>query len=569
MRILFYALRRAPVLFGMALPILQVVYFVCLFATPGLLPEHNVVGIAIANLVCAALLIEYYKWSYGIFWSTLKLNHAAKRIDIFDGRPAGASKQTYYLYLRSFGRAARPSHLVRLVYIMILGASSGLAIYSSLASNQISPYIANAALGCALCLTPLFIPWIISRFPHDSVEAVLAKWIDGKGPLIAIGERERTLGAFKIYRVGDAWKETFERLARSSETIYVKLSASPGLLWEISQILKDEQLLVKTYWIDFGGSDQLFHSAVEGQDRAAVSDLFKDRGFILPERDLNGRLFKLRATDGRLDVGAPLIDGESLRHPKSKLIRLLGLTFLGAALGLAGTATGVSPLIYNELKEIATGERARRNHDETYKVEESVLTCLGVRSRSRSSGFEYWQPADPHNRLEACVFALNGPWTDYSSKYREQILLRVADFGHSLGSYPVAILALSELIDRGNVLGHVLWNYRVLRAQSLVSIGRLNDAEMDLNAIGWVDTAKWEDGRIDRRIISEAAVRVLVRCAFYLRGQISERRSEFLAASKYYQEALSFPNSEQSVVSCTISDEAVSDALERISRSSK
>jgi len=73
-----------------------------------------------------------------------------------------------------------------------------------------------------------------------SPEQEIAKLLAALGPVVAIGkpgEPLPELGAARLYVSDDAWQAKVQELMKKSRLVVVRLGASPGLLWEIEQVL--------------------------------------------------------------------------------------------------------------------------------------------------------------------------------------------------------------------------------------------------------------------------------------------------------------------------------------------
>lgn len=82
-------------------------------------------------------------------------------------------------------------------------------------------------------------------FPRD-VERAAAFALQDTAPLVAIGNRERGLGAGRGSVSDDEWRDIVLQLAIAAERILIIPLAQPSTLWEISEIASRPELLEKT-----------------------------------------------------------------------------------------------------------------------------------------------------------------------------------------------------------------------------------------------------------------------------------------------------------------------------------
>jgi TM2 domain-containing membrane protein YozV len=71
-------------------------------------------------------------------------------------------------------------------------------------------------------------------------EQEMADLLDAVGPVVAIGkpgEPLPELGAARLYVSDDQWQAKVQELMRKSRLVVLRLGSSPGLLWEIEQVL--------------------------------------------------------------------------------------------------------------------------------------------------------------------------------------------------------------------------------------------------------------------------------------------------------------------------------------------
>lgn len=86
------------------------------------------------------------------------------------------------------------------------------------------------------------------RYRFEAEER-LGDAIGTRAMFVAIGDRLASYGAAKL-RVPDSdWKQTFNALAESSELIFMMPGPSVALMWELSEILRDPNLIAKTIFV--------------------------------------------------------------------------------------------------------------------------------------------------------------------------------------------------------------------------------------------------------------------------------------------------------------------------------
>jgi hypothetical protein len=126
------------------------------------------------------------------------------------------------------------------------------------------------------------------------VEEHLDNAIGLNAMFVAIGDRLASYGAAKITVKEEEWQQTFYRLAKASQLIFMMPGPSAALLWELAQIVQSRHLLDKTVFI----------MPREGRRSTAtawqkVTEMAAELGVSLPPYFSEGCCFRLRE-DGQI-----------------------------------------------------------------------------------------------------------------------------------------------------------------------------------------------------------------------------------------------------------------------------
>lgn len=134
-----------------------------------------------------------------------------------EGSSSGDPDRMLFLYLRPFELDARNT------LQLVMGISSGVAIYFSLEWTWL--------------LWPFsVVPFLVNISKEQSLHDALAPL----GRFIAVGrpsERLQPIGASRIYITGN-WMQTVEEHITQARLVIVRPGESPGIQWEIKQVLK-------------------------------------------------------------------------------------------------------------------------------------------------------------------------------------------------------------------------------------------------------------------------------------------------------------------------------------------
>lgn len=96
-----------------------------------------------------------------------------------------------------------------------------------------------------------------------------------------------------IESTNDEWKALIKEMMKEANWIFIVPSHNEGTSWEIKQLLSDDSLLAKTFFVHppklYGEKCDAYHNWQE----MTRKDLFEDHGLFLPPRDEQGVIFRV------------------------------------------------------------------------------------------------------------------------------------------------------------------------------------------------------------------------------------------------------------------------------------
>lgn len=216
-------------------------------------------------MIGASLVLGAMYWHFRV---TLRRRQRALNESL---ATTGAAPEPFFLYLRSFGASGR-----------------------NLVWNRNGTWLEQSLIGSS---------W--------DVEHALTAALAPLGPLVAIGDKFKTIGAAKITVTDAEWRAAFWDLAGRARRIFLTPAPSEALLWEVEQIAGDAALRDKAFFVMppirlslLGLLHELFVSRSALRWRRTRA-LVQPKGVALPPYSWRGGVFQLGA-DGRAREMLPL-----------------------------------------------------------------------------------------------------------------------------------------------------------------------------------------------------------------------------------------------------------------------